>query len=191
VRGRVRWLHQVGLRRRSLGQGSAFLRIMPGIDGSKHTFSLALITAAKASLNSQIATSSFFIPALSKANGTAFAGATGKSTGSIAASALPQILASTRLPVPYSLAIAAFPRTSALAPSFNVDELAREFGAGSRVLARICGSADAAIDPVDFPVAPAKAVPLALERAGIKKEDVAIWEFNEAFAAVIKANEKV
>ena len=69
--------------------------------------------------------------------------------------------------------------------------IAREYGSGSRVLARICGSADAAIDPVDFPVAPAKAVPLALERAGIKKEDVAIWEFNEAFAAVIKANEKV
>ncbi|KAA8570348.1 hypothetical protein EYC84_002647 [Monilinia fructicola] len=57
--------------------------------------------------------------------------------------------------------------------------------------ARICGSADAAIDPVDFPVAPAKAVPIALERAGIRKEDVAIWEFNEAFAAVIKANEKI
>jgi acetyl-CoA C-acetyltransferase len=69
--------------------------------------------------------------------------------------------------------------------------LAQEYGSGSRVLARICGSADAAIDPVDFPVAPAKAVPLALERAGIKKEDVAVWEFNEAFAAVIKANEKV
>lgn len=69
--------------------------------------------------------------------------------------------------------------------------IAQQYGAGSRVLARICGSADAAIDPIDFPVAPAKAVPLALERAGIKKEDVAIWEFNEAFAAVIKANEKV
>lgn len=69
--------------------------------------------------------------------------------------------------------------------------IAQQYGAGSRVLARICGSADAAIDPVDFPVAPAKAVPLALERAGIKQEDVAVWEFNEAFAAVIKANEKV
>lgn len=69
--------------------------------------------------------------------------------------------------------------------------IAREYGAGSRVLARICGSADAAIDSVDFPVAPAKAVPIALERAGIKKEDVAVWEFNEAFAAVIKANEKI
>jgi acetyl-CoA C-acetyltransferase len=69
--------------------------------------------------------------------------------------------------------------------------IAQEYGSGSRVLARICGSADAAIDPVDFPVAPAKAVPLALERAGITQDQVAIWEFNEAFAAVIKANEKV
>jgi len=69
--------------------------------------------------------------------------------------------------------------------------LAREYGSGSRVLARIVSSADAAVDPVDFPIAPAKAVPIALERAGITKEQVAIWEFNEAFAAVIKANEKV
>ena len=69
--------------------------------------------------------------------------------------------------------------------------IAQEFGKGSRVLARIVSSADAAVDPVDFPVAPAKAVPLALERAGLKKEEIAIWEFNEAFAAVIKANEQV
>ncbi|KAK8051912.1 Acetyl-CoA acetyltransferase [Apiospora rasikravindrae] len=69
--------------------------------------------------------------------------------------------------------------------------IAHEYGAGSRVLARICGSADAAIDPVDFPIAPAKAVPIALERAGISKDQVAVWEFNEAFAAVIKANEKI
>lgn len=69
--------------------------------------------------------------------------------------------------------------------------IAQEYGKGSRVLARIVSSADAAVDPIDFPVAPAKAVPLALERAGISKEQVAIWEFNEAFAAVIKANEKV
>lgn len=70
-------------------------------------------------------------------------------------------------------------------------EIAREYGSGSRVLARICGTADAAMDPVDFPIAPSKAVPLALERAGITKDQVAVWEFNEAFAAVIKANEKV
>ncbi|KAH8156220.1 hypothetical protein CIB48_g12027 [Xylaria polymorpha] len=69
--------------------------------------------------------------------------------------------------------------------------LAREFGPGSRVLARICSSADAAVDPVDFPIAPAKAVPIALKRAGITKDQVAVWEFNEAFAAVIKANEQI
>jgi acetyl-CoA C-acetyltransferase len=70
-------------------------------------------------------------------------------------------------------------------------ELAQQYGTGNRALARIVASADAAIDPVDFPVAPAKAVPIALERAGITKDQVAVWEFNEAFAAVIKANEKV
>jgi len=69
--------------------------------------------------------------------------------------------------------------------------IAERYGAGSRVLARICSSADAAMDPIDFPVAPAKAVPIALERAGITMDQVAVWEFNEAFAAVIKANEKV
>ncbi|KAK3711311.1 Acetyl-CoA acetyltransferase erg10A, mitochondrial [Vermiconidia calcicola] len=70
-------------------------------------------------------------------------------------------------------------------------ELAKEHGKGKRVLARICGYADAAIDPIDFPVAPAKVVPIALARAGISVEDVKIWEFNEAFAAVIKANAKI
>ncbi|KAL0944350.1 cop9 signalosome complex subunit 12 [Colletotrichum truncatum] len=70
-------------------------------------------------------------------------------------------------------------------------EIAQQYGSGSRVLAKICGSADAAVDPVDFPIAPAKAVPIALERAGITKDQVAVWEFNEAFAAVIKANEKI
>merc|ERR1712000_497403 len=70
-------------------------------------------------------------------------------------------------------------------------EIAQQYGKDSRVLARIVSSADAAIDPVDFPVAPAKAVPIALERAGITKDDVAVWEFNEAFAAVIKANEQI
>ena len=70
-------------------------------------------------------------------------------------------------------------------------EIAIKYGTGSRVLARMVSSADAAVDPVDFPIAPAKAVPIALERAGISKDDVALWEFNEAFAAVILANQKV
>ncbi|KAI4282562.1 MAG: hypothetical protein L6R35_005380 [Caloplaca aegaea] len=70
-------------------------------------------------------------------------------------------------------------------------EIAAEYGNQRRVLARIVSSADAAVDPIDFPVAPAKAVPIALERAGITKDQVAIWEFNEAFASVIKANQKI
>lgn len=70
-------------------------------------------------------------------------------------------------------------------------ELAKQYGKGKRVLARIVSYADAAVDPMDFPVAPAKVVPIALERAGITKEQVSVWEFNEAFAAVIKANAKV
>lgn len=70
-------------------------------------------------------------------------------------------------------------------------DIAIQYGSDSRVLARIVSSADAAVDPVDFPVAPAKAVPIALERAGISKDQVSVWEFNEAFAAVIKANQKV
>jgi len=70
-------------------------------------------------------------------------------------------------------------------------DMASAYGSSSRVLARIVSSADAAVDPVDFPVAPAKAVPIALERAGISQDQVAVWEFNEAFAAVIKANQKI
>ncbi|RMJ26459.1 Acetyl-CoA acetyltransferase [Aspergillus sp. HF37] len=70
-------------------------------------------------------------------------------------------------------------------------DLAREFGKSNGALARIVSDADAAVDPVDFPVAPAKAVPIALERAGISKDQVSVWEFNEAFASVIKANEKI
>ncbi|PHH88058.1 hypothetical protein CDD83_8057 [Cordyceps sp. RAO-2017] len=69
--------------------------------------------------------------------------------------------------------------------------LARQFGSGSRVLAKICSYADAALAPVDFPIAPSKAVPIALDRAGISKDQVAVWEFNEAFAAVILANQKI
>ena len=70
-------------------------------------------------------------------------------------------------------------------------DIAEQYGSGGRVLARIVSSADAAVDPVDFSIAPAKAVPIALERAGITKEQVSIWEFNEAFAAVIKANQQI
>jgi acetyl-CoA C-acetyltransferase len=70
-------------------------------------------------------------------------------------------------------------------------DVAKQHGGNSRVLAKIVASADAAIDPIDFPVAPAAVVPKLLHRAGLKQEDISIWEFNEAFAAVIKANAKI
>jgi acetyl-CoA C-acetyltransferase len=69
--------------------------------------------------------------------------------------------------------------------------IAQQYGSGSRVLAKIISHADAAVDPIDFPVAPAKAIPIALERAGITKDQVAVWEINEAFAAVVLANKKI
>ncbi|XP_076373935.1 acetyl-CoA acetyltransferase A, mitochondrial-like isoform X2 [Tachypleus tridentatus] len=58
-------------------------------------------------------------------------------------------------------------------------------------IAKIIGFADAAVDPIDFPVAPAQAVHKLLATAGIKTEDVAMWEINEAFSAVVIANIKL
>jgi len=59
------------------------------------------------------------------------------------------------------------------------------------VLGRILGFADAAQDPKDFPTSPALAVPLALKRAGVRKEDVDYWEINEAFSVVDLVNQKL
>lgn len=50
--------------------------------------------------------------------------------------------------------------------------------------------ADAATRPVDFTIAPALAMPLAMKSAGIGVEDVAMWEINEAFSVVTLANIK-
>ncbi|OCT93225.1 hypothetical protein XELAEV_18016290mg [Xenopus laevis] len=58
-------------------------------------------------------------------------------------------------------------------------------------LARIVAFADAAVDPIDFPIAPAYAIPKLLSEAGLKKEDIAMWEINEAFSVVVLANIKM
>ncbi|XP_053911143.1 acetyl-CoA acetyltransferase, mitochondrial [Cuculus canorus] len=58
-------------------------------------------------------------------------------------------------------------------------------------LARIVAFADAAVDPIDFPIAPAYAVPKILSETGLKKEDIAMWEINEAFSVVVLANIKM
>ena len=62
---------------------------------------------------------------------------------------------------------------------------------GLKPLARIVGFADASVDPVDFPIAPAYAIPKILERTGIKKDQISMWEINEAFSVVVLANIKL
>ncbi|XP_021943856.1 acetyl-CoA acetyltransferase B, mitochondrial [Folsomia candida] len=58
-------------------------------------------------------------------------------------------------------------------------------------LARIVGYYDAATDPIDFPIAPVFAIRGLIKKYGIKKEDVAMWEINEAFSVVVLANIKM
>jgi len=62
---------------------------------------------------------------------------------------------------------------------------------GLKPLARIIAHADAALPPIDFPLAPSVSLPLAIEKAGLKVEDISLFEINEAFSAVIRAIEKI
>ena len=62
---------------------------------------------------------------------------------------------------------------------------------GLKPLAYIKGYADAAQEPKWFTTSPAKAIPKALEKAGIAISDVDYFEFNEAFAVVGLANSKI
>lgn len=55
-------------------------------------------------------------------------------------------------------------------------------------LAKIIGFADSAVDPIDFSIAPAFAIPKLLEMTGYKQDDIHLWEINEAFSAVVLAN---
>ncbi|MCJ7468325.1 MAG: acetyl-CoA C-acetyltransferase, partial [Maribacter sp.] len=58
-------------------------------------------------------------------------------------------------------------------------------------LATIKSYADAAQEPKWFTTAPAKALPLALKKAGITIDQVDYFEFNEAFAVVGLVNIKL
>jgi acetyl-CoA C-acetyltransferase len=51
-------------------------------------------------------------------------------------------------------------------------------------IARVIGHAEVAVKPSDFPVAPALAIRKLLDRAGLRLDDVNVFEVNEAFAAV-------
>ena len=62
---------------------------------------------------------------------------------------------------------------------------------GIKPLAYIKSYADAAQEPKWFTTAPAKALPKALDKAGISISDVDYFEFNEAFSVVGLANAKI
>jgi acetyl-CoA C-acetyltransferase len=62
---------------------------------------------------------------------------------------------------------------------------------GLKPLAYIKSYADAAQEPKWFTTAPAKALPKALNKAGLSINDVDYFEFNEAFAVVGLANAKI
>ncbi|WP_299229281.1 acetyl-CoA C-acyltransferase [uncultured Psychroserpens sp.] len=62
---------------------------------------------------------------------------------------------------------------------------------GLKPLATIKSYADAAQEPKWFTTAPAKALPKALDKAGITLDDVDFFEFNEAFSVVGLANMKI
>lgn len=61
---------------------------------------------------------------------------------------------------------------------------------GITPLAKINSFADAAQEPEWFTIAPAKAVPIAVAKAGLSINDVDYWELNEAFSVVGLANIK-
>jgi acetyl-CoA C-acetyltransferase len=59
---------------------------------------------------------------------------------------------------------------------------------GHTPIARIVSYAHAAVDPKWIFYAPVKAIPLALQKAGWKMEDVDLFEINEAFASQVLAD---
>ena len=66
----------------------------------------------------------------------------------------------------------------------------KAFELGFTPLAKIISFADAAQEPEWFTTAPAKAVPIAVAKAGLVMSDVDYWELNEAFSVVGLANIK-
>ena len=55
---------------------------------------------------------------------------------------------------------------------------------GLKPLAIIMGYADAEQEPIWFTTSPALALPKAIEKAGLTKEQIDLWEINEAFSVV-------
>jgi acetyl-CoA C-acetyltransferase len=85
--------------------------------------------------------------------------------------------------------------TAGNAPGLNdgasavvVASLEKAEALGKQPLARVVGYAQAAVDPVHLFIAPAKAIPILLEKTGWSLADVDLIELNEAFAAQVLAD---
>ncbi len=85
--------------------------------------------------------------------------------------------------------------TAGNAPGLNdgaaavvVSSRARAESLGQKPLAHIAGYAQAAVDPKHIFAAPAKAIPILLEKTGWTLADVDLIELNEAFAAQVLAD---
>lgn len=68
-------------------------------------------------------------------------------------------------------------------------EKAKELGL--KPLAKVLSHASAAKEPEWFTTAPADAIPIALKRAGLSKDDIDLFEINEAFSVVALANNQI
>jgi len=62
---------------------------------------------------------------------------------------------------------------------------------GIKPIARILGYADAERLPIEFPTAPALAIPKAIKNAGLEAKQIDYYEINEAFSVVGLANAKI
>ncbi|MCS7164919.1 MAG: thiolase family protein [Candidatus Calescibacterium sp.] len=58
-------------------------------------------------------------------------------------------------------------------------------------LCRIVGFAESFDDPKNFPIVPSISTNSLLKKFSLKKEDIDLWEINEAFACVLAANMKI
>jgi acetyl-CoA acyltransferase len=56
---------------------------------------------------------------------------------------------------------------------------------GAPLLGRVVASATVALEPHRFSVAPVPAIRKVLAKAGLSTSDIAVWEINEAFAAMV------
>ncbi|KAJ7507721.1 peroxisomal 3-ketoacyl-CoA-thiolase [Mycena galericulata] len=68
-------------------------------------------------------------------------------------------------------------------------EKAKELGLTP--LAKVVSYADVGVEPIDFPIAPTVALPIALKKANLTVDDIALFEINEAFSVVVRIAEKI